>query len=80
MFDQLDQIFVTLKHLVMGHVSAAWVPLASAMISIALIPMVFPGLFAVITVIERKRLGRIVVDRTFDVFDQRQYVAHAEYA
>jgi NADH-quinone oxidoreductase subunit H len=59
MFDQLDQIFVTLKHLVMGHVSAAWVPLASAMISIALIPMVFPGLFAVITVIERKGLGRI---------------------
>jgi NADH-quinone oxidoreductase subunit H len=59
MFDKLDQIFVTLKHLVMGHLPAAWQPLASAVISIALIPIVFPGLFAIVTVIERKGLGRI---------------------
>jgi NADH-quinone oxidoreductase subunit H len=59
MFDKLDQIFVTLKHLLMGYVPVAWQPLVSAVISIALIPAVFPGLFAIITVIERKGLGRI---------------------
>jgi NADH-quinone oxidoreductase subunit H len=59
MFNQLDQIFVTLKHLVMGYVPAAWQPLVSAIISIALIPLFFPLLFAVVTIIERKGIGRI---------------------
>ena len=59
MFDQLDQIFVTLKHLLMGYVPAAWHPLASAVLSIALIPVVFPTLFAIVTIIERKGIGRI---------------------
>ncbi len=59
MFDKLDQIFVTLKHAVMGYVPAAWVPLVSAIISIALIPVVFPTMFAIVTIIERKGIGRI---------------------
>lgn len=59
MAEKLDQIFVTLKHLLMGYVPERWQPLASAVISIALIPVVFPGLFAIITIIERKGLGRI---------------------
>ena len=59
MFDKLDQIFVTLKHLLMGYVPERWQPLASAVISIALIPVVFPGLFAIVTIFERKGLGRI---------------------
>jgi NADH-quinone oxidoreductase subunit H len=59
MFEQLDQIFVTLKHQLMGFVPAGWQPLASAVMSIALIPVVFPLLFSIVTVIERKGIGRI---------------------
>jgi NADH-quinone oxidoreductase subunit H len=59
MADKLDQIFVALKHLLMGYVPERWQPLASAVISIALIPVVFPLLFSIITIIERKGLGRI---------------------
>jgi len=59
MFDQLDQIFVTLKHLLMGYVPERWQPLVSAVISIALIPVIFPGLFSIVTILERKGLVRI---------------------
>jgi len=59
MFDQLDQIFVTLKHQLMGFIPGAWQPLVSAILSIALIPVVFPALFSIVTVIERKGIGRI---------------------
>ena len=59
MFDQLDQIFVTLKHLVLGYVPAALQPLVSALLSITLILMVFPGVFAITTIFERKGIGRI---------------------
>ena len=69
MAEKLDQIFVTLKHLLMGYVPERWQPLASAVISIALIPVVFPGLFAIITI--------IVPLVVFLVF-QRQFAAGAE--
>src|SRR6185436_2155386 len=59
MIESLDQLFVRLKHWAQGFVPEAWQPLASVLLSIVPIMMVFPGLFAVTTVIERKGLGRI---------------------
>jgi NADH-quinone oxidoreductase subunit H len=59
MFDSLDQIFVTLKATVLGHVPVQLKPLASALLSIGPIIGVFATLFALTTVIERKALGRI---------------------
>src|ERR1017187_1748850 len=59
MFDQLDQIFVTLKHQAVGVFPDAWQPLVSALISISFIPLVFATLFAFVTVFERKGIGRI---------------------
>lgn len=55
----LDQIFVTLKHNVVGWFPAAWQALVSVLLSIVPILVVFPGLFAITTVLERKGLGRI---------------------
>jgi NADH-quinone oxidoreductase subunit H len=59
MFEALDQIFVTLKHLAVGFFPDAWRPFLSALISISFIPLVFATLFAFITVFERKGIGRI---------------------
>jgi NADH-quinone oxidoreductase subunit H len=59
MAEKLDQIFVVLKHQVVGLVPAAWQPLVSAVISVASIPLVFATLFAFVTIFERKGLGRI---------------------
>lgn len=57
--DQLDQLFVTLKHWAESFFPETWRPLVSVLLSITPILMVFPGLFALTTVIERKGLGRI---------------------
>src|ERR1044071_1540900 len=57
--DSLDQIFVTLKHWLLGYVPAGWQPFVSAVISIAAIIVVFATLFAITTWLERKGLGRI---------------------
>ena len=63
LFKALDQFPVTLKHWLVGHLQnilPEWaVPLVSAALSIAPILAVFPLLFALTTVIERKGLGRI---------------------
>jgi NADH-quinone oxidoreductase subunit H len=62
MVETIDQIFVTLKHWLMAFVPAQpeWLPpLVSALISVVPILAVFPGLFAITTVLERKGLGRI---------------------
>ena len=59
MAESLDQIFVTLHHLLRGLAPEPWQPLVSAVISIAGIIGVFASLFAVTTVFERKGLGRI---------------------
>src|SRR5512144_666832 len=59
MTETLDQIFVILKHQALGFVPEAGRPLASALMSIAFIPLVFATLFAIVTIIERKGLGRI---------------------
>jgi NADH-quinone oxidoreductase subunit H len=54
-----DQFFVALKSLVVGWFPVAGQPVLSALISAVAVIAVFPGLFALITVIERKGLGRI---------------------
>ena len=59
MDDSLDQIFVTLKHAVVALAPEALQPLVSIVLSILPIIAVFPLIFALTTVIERKGLGRI---------------------
>ena len=55
----LDQIFVTLKHLLLGYVPAAFQPIASAILSVVPVLLAFPLLFAITTVFERKGLARM---------------------
>lgn len=59
MFNSLDQLFVSLKHWLVGFAPAVWQPWVSALISAAAIIGVFALLFALVTVLERKGLGRI---------------------
>ena len=54
-----DQVFVLLKHWLMGHVPVLLQPAASIALTILPILLVFPVLFALTTVLERKGLGRI---------------------
>ncbi|MEK7780425.1 MAG: complex I subunit 1 family protein, partial [Verrucomicrobiota bacterium] len=59
----LDQIFVNLKHWLLGQLegilSASWLELVSILLSLVPILIVFPTLFAIMTIMERKGLGRI---------------------
>ena len=55
----VDQLFVSLKHWLVGLVPEAWQTIASVLLSIAPILAVFPLLFAITTWLERKGLGRI---------------------
>lgn len=55
----MDQIFITLKQLLVGLAPAAVQPLLSAILSVAAIIGVFASLFAITTILERKGLGRI---------------------
>ena len=55
----MDQLFVDLKHLLVNLLPPDWQPLASALISVAAIIIVFATLFALTTILERKGLGRI---------------------
>jgi NADH-quinone oxidoreductase subunit H len=57
--EKIDQFFVVLKELLMVFVPEALHPLVSPFLSIALVLMVFPGFFAVVTIFERKGIGRI---------------------
>ena len=59
MTQMLDQLFVIAKHWLMSSVPAPAQPLASAIVSIIPILVVFPLLFAITTWLERKGLGRI---------------------
>jgi len=54
-----DQIFVTLKHWAVGLFPEGSQPFVSILLSIIPILIVFPLLFGLTTVIERKALGRI---------------------
>src|ERR1700734_2650744 len=55
----LDQGFVLLKHWLLGYSPAAIQPAVSILLTIVPILLVFPVLFALTTVLERKGLGRI---------------------
>src|SRR5271169_2627472 len=59
MAETLDQIFVTLKHLLVQFAPAGWQAFLSALISVAAVIACFASLFALTTVLERKGLGRI---------------------
>ena len=54
-----DQIFVLLKHWLVGMVPAQLQTVVGILISVVPIICIFPGLFAVTTILERKGLGRI---------------------
>ena len=55
----LDQMFVLLKHWLLGYSPAMLRPAVSILLTILPILLVFPVLFALTTVLERKGLGRI---------------------
>jgi len=59
MFNTLDQIFVNALHWLVSFVPEPWRPLASSMLCISFILMVFPAFFSIITIFERKGIGRI---------------------
>jgi NADH-quinone oxidoreductase subunit H len=56
---QLDQIFVLAAHWLLSYLPAAIQPLCSAILSVATIIIVFATLFALVTWLERKGLGRM---------------------
>ena len=57
--DNLDQIFLLLQHWLVAFLPASFQPVAAVLISVVAIVCVFPALFALTTVFERKGLGRI---------------------
>ena len=57
--EMIDQIFVLLKHWIMGYVPSGLQPVSSAILSVLPVIVVFPLLFAITTVLERKGLGRM---------------------
>src|SRR5581483_5149000 len=59
MTETIDQMFVLVKHWLLGFVPEAWHPVVGPLLSVAAIIGVFPSLFALTTIIERKGLGRI---------------------
>jgi NADH-quinone oxidoreductase subunit H len=59
MFDQLDQIFVNMLHWLVSFVPEVLRPVVSPLICIAFILAVFPGFFSIVTIFERKGIGRI---------------------
>ena len=59
MFTNLDQIFVLLKQFVVGLLPASWQPVAGVVLCVVAIICVFPALFAITVLLERKGLGRM---------------------
>jgi NADH-quinone oxidoreductase subunit H len=59
LFVNLDQIFVLLRNWLVGFLPAALQPAAGVLLGVIAIVSVFPGLFALTTVFERKGLGRM---------------------
>src|SRR5580692_6145206 len=55
----LDQIFVVVKHWILGYVPSAAQPICSAILFVIPVLIAFPLLFAITTWLERKGLGRI---------------------
>jgi len=59
MANTLDQIFVLLSRWIVSLLPVALQPLVGILLSVVAIIAVFPGLFALTTVLERKGLGRM---------------------
>jgi NADH-quinone oxidoreductase subunit H len=59
MFEKADQIFVLLRDWLVGFLPPGWRSTASVVLGVIGIIAVFPGLFAITTVLERKGLGRM---------------------
>jgi NADH-quinone oxidoreductase subunit H len=55
----MDQVFVLLQHWLVSFLPAAWQPLVGVLLSVVAIVCLFPALFALTTVFERKGLARI---------------------
>ncbi len=58
MSEAIDQIFVILKHWLVGHSPLDLQPIVAATLSVVSIIVVFASLFALTTIMERKGLGR----------------------
>jgi len=59
MMETLDQMFVLLKNWVVGFLPAGWQATAGVVLCVVAIIAVFPGLFAICVLLERKGLGRM---------------------
>ena len=59
MIENADQIFVLLKHWLVSFLPAMLQPVASVLLSVIAIICVFPALFALTVLLERKGLGRM---------------------
>ena len=59
MIDRLDQIFVLLKHWILGYLPGGWQTPVGVLLSVVCIIGLYPALFALTTVLERKGLGRM---------------------
>jgi NADH-quinone oxidoreductase subunit H len=59
MTERLDQIFVLPQQWLVGFLPGAWRPAAGVVLSVVAIVCLFPALFALTTVFERKGLARI---------------------
>jgi NADH-quinone oxidoreductase subunit H len=57
--ETIDQIFVILKHWLVGNLPGSIQPVSSALLSVVPVLIMFPLLFAFTTVLERKGLGRM---------------------
>src|SRR5580692_8818590 len=59
MFEKADQIFVLLRNWLVGYLPAGWQTAAGVVLGVIGIIAVFPGLFALSVLLERKGLGRM---------------------
>ena len=59
MTERLDQIFILLEQWLVGFLPGTWRPAAGVVLSVVTIICLFPALFALTTVFERKGLARI---------------------
>src|SRR5579871_2961617 len=59
MIEKADQIFVLLKDWLVGYLPEEWRTLAAVLLGVIAILVVFPSIFAITTVLERKGLGRM---------------------
>ena len=59
MFEWLDQVFVLLKHWLVSFLPATWQPVAGILLCVLTIICLFPALFAICVLLERKGLGRM---------------------